>query len=209
MSESEKNTLEAIHLAAKGEFAEKGFKSASLRNIVKTAGVTTGAFYGYYSSKAELFKALVGETYDYIMNRYRQAHDMFEQLPAEVQPKQMGKLSRECMDELLIYCYEHISEVQLILKCSEGTRYTFMVDEMVEIEVDATHKYYDTLNKLGRPVPKIDRFLEHILTTGMMNAYFEMILHEMPFENAKIYLNELNDFYTAGWMKIMRQQEFN
>ena len=30
------------------EFLEKGFKSASLRNIVKTAGVTTGALYGYY-----------------------------------------------------------------------------------------------------------------------------------------------------------------
>ncbi len=206
MSESEKNALEAIHSAAKEEFAEKGFKSASLRNIVKTAGVTTGAFYGYYSSKAELFKALVGDAYDHIMNRYRQAHDMFEQLPSEVQPEQMGKLSSECMDELLIYCYEHISEVQLILKCSEGTRYAFMVDEMVEIEVEATHKYYDTLNMLGRPVPKIDRFLEHILTTGMMNAYFEMILHEMPLENAKIYLSELNDFYTAGWMKIMGQQ---
>ena len=37
-----------IHLiqCAKKEFMEKGFQAASLRNIVKTAGVTTGAFYG-------------------------------------------------------------------------------------------------------------------------------------------------------------------
>lgn len=28
-------------------------QAASLRNIVKTAGVTTGAFYGYYKSKEE------------------------------------------------------------------------------------------------------------------------------------------------------------
>ena len=56
MSESEQTTLELIHMAAKSEFLEKGFQSASLRNIVKTAGVTTGAFYGYFSSKAALFR---------------------------------------------------------------------------------------------------------------------------------------------------------
>ena len=48
MSEAEQTTLHLIHSAAMQEFLEKGYKSASLRNIVKTAGVTTGAFYGYY-----------------------------------------------------------------------------------------------------------------------------------------------------------------
>ena len=62
MRETEKTTLTLIHAAAKKEFLEKGFKSASLRNIVKTAGVTTGAFYGYYNSKEELFDALVGSS---------------------------------------------------------------------------------------------------------------------------------------------------
>ena len=33
------------------EFLDKGFQGASLRQIVKNAGVTTGAFYGYFSSK--------------------------------------------------------------------------------------------------------------------------------------------------------------
>ena len=41
------------------EFLERGFKSASLRSIVKKAGLTTGAFYNYYSSKEELFNELV------------------------------------------------------------------------------------------------------------------------------------------------------
>ena len=55
-------TLERIHQAAKAEFLEKGYKDASLRNIVKSVGMTTGAFYGYYKSKEDLFEALVGET---------------------------------------------------------------------------------------------------------------------------------------------------
>ena len=45
MSTAGQTTLDLIYQAAMEEFLDKGFKSASLRNIVKTAGVTTGAFY--------------------------------------------------------------------------------------------------------------------------------------------------------------------
>ncbi len=48
-------------MQGKKSFLAKGFRSASLRSIVKEAGVTTGAFYGYYKSKEDLFRALVGE----------------------------------------------------------------------------------------------------------------------------------------------------
>ena len=51
MEEKSTATLEKIQWAAMEEFAEKGFLGASLRQIVKQAGVTTGAFYGYFSSK--------------------------------------------------------------------------------------------------------------------------------------------------------------
>ncbi|MFQ7355450.1 MAG: TetR/AcrR family transcriptional regulator [Coprococcus phoceensis] len=47
-------------------FWKKGFQAASFRNIVKNAGVTTGAFYGYYKSKEELFEALVKEPADFL-----------------------------------------------------------------------------------------------------------------------------------------------
>ena len=67
MGEIEQTTLNLILSAAMLEFLEKGFKSASLRNIVKTAGVTTGAFYGYYKSKEDLFEALVGEHYNFLL----------------------------------------------------------------------------------------------------------------------------------------------
>ena len=46
MDERTSSTLENIQQAALEEFSEKGFLGASLRQIVKNAGVTTGAFYG-------------------------------------------------------------------------------------------------------------------------------------------------------------------
>lgn len=198
-------TLQKILEAARREFLAKGFRSASLRNIVKTAGVTTGAFYGYYKSKEELFDALVGGQYEYVMNRYKEAHESFAGLPIEEQPAQLGKLSAGCMNDILLHAFEHKEEYRLLLQCSEGTRYSHMIDDMVEIEVEATHRFYEVLEELGSPAPKIDQKLEHILATGLLNAYFEMIIHDMPLEDAKLYFQELCDFYTAGWVKIMGQ----
>ena len=81
MSEKEQTTLQLILSAAMKEFLEKGFKSASLRNIVKTAGVTTGAFYGYYNSKEDLFEALVGEHYNFLLKRFCRAQKDFQAQP--------------------------------------------------------------------------------------------------------------------------------
>ena len=205
MSETEQTTLNTILSTAEKEFREKGFLSASLRNIVKTAGVTTGAFYGYFKSKEELFEALVGEQYEYFLNCFIKAQTDFADLPLEEQPEMLGNISGACMHEMLHYAYEHLSAFKLILCSSEGTRFSGLVDKMVEIETEGTHEYLKVLEALGRPSPPIDEHLEHILITGMFNTFFELIIHEMPLDRAEHYLKEMRAFYTPGWMKIMGQ----
>lgn len=203
MSETAKTTLQSILEAAKTEFLEKGFRGASLRNIVKTANVTTGAFYGYYKSKEELFDAIVGKQAEYMMSTYKKAQEDFANLPPEEQLNCMSEISGECMEEMLDYSYNYLDEFKLILQCSEGTRYESFIHDMVEIEIDATHKFNDVLNSLGKNSRLVNPQLEHMLVSGMLSAYFEMIIHEMPKEQAKEYLKDLRVFYTAGWQKIM------
>ena len=205
MGEVERNTRGQIIEAAKAEFLAKGFQHASLRGIVRVAGVTTGALYGYYDSKEALFDALVRECYEHVMGEFRGALMAFAELPIEQQPENMGAVSRRCMREMLLYMHEHRDEFHLLLCSAEGTRYASMLEEAVDLEIAATHRYYRVLEQLGSPAPAIDERLEHILVTGMMNAYFEIIVHDMPLESAFRYLDELSDFYTAGWTKIMGQ----
>ena len=200
-----RTTLERIHQAAKAEFLEKGYKDASLRNIVKSVGMTTGAFYGYYKSKEELFEALVCEHYTYLLDCFQKAQKDFANLPHAQQPEVMGDISGACMFEMLHYAYEHLEECKLILCCSEGTKYAGLIDEMVKIEVEGTHAYLKVLEELGRPSLRIDPALEHILITGMFHTFFELVIHEMPLKDAENYVREMRAFYTAGWMKIMGQ----
>lgn len=205
MNQNELTTLNRIHTAALQEFLKKGFKSASLRNIVKAAGVTTGAFYGYYNSKEALFEALVGKHYSFLLQCFCKAQKDFAEIPPEEQPDNLTSTSGECMNDMLLYAYEHLDEFKLILCHSEGTRFSKLIDEMVEIETKGTHDYLKVLEQLGKSVPPIDKRLEHILITGMFNTFFELIIHEMPLDEAKHYLEEMRAFYTAGWMKIMGQ----
>ena len=139
------------------------------------------------------------------MKRFCKAQKDFTEIPQEEQPDNLTSTSGECMYEMLLYAYEHLNEFKLILCCSEGTRFSKLIDEMVEIETQGTHDYLAVLEKLGRPAPPIDERLEHILITGMFNTFFELIVHEMPLVEAKHYLQEMRAFYTAGWMKIMGQ----
>ena len=205
MTESGSSTLERIHAAARTEFLEKGYLGASLRRIVKTAGVTTGAFYGYYDSKEALFAALVDEPYRHVLDTYRAAVFSFEALKPREQAAQMGEVGKSCMRELFSYMDDRRQEFHLILEHADGTPYAGMIDELVALEIAATEHYCEVLRGLGNTVPDIDRRLEHMLVTGMMNAYCEIIIHDMPLGDAQQYIDELGDFYTAGWLKIMGQ----
>ena len=125
------STLDRIHAAARDEFLAKGYQAASLRNIVKTAGVTTGAFYGYYDSKEALFAALVDEPYRHVLETYRTAVFGFEALRPEEQVTQMGQVGKTCMQELLVYMDARRPVFRLILQGAESTPYAGLIDELV------------------------------------------------------------------------------
>lgn len=203
MSEREIKTLNKILDAGKTEFLEKGFQIASLRNIVKNAGVTTGAFYGYYSSKEELFDALVGEPANYFMSEYKKVQYDFKKLPPQQQESGVGEISGDWMLWIADYIYDHLEAFKLLLQCSEGTKYEHFIHELVEIEVESTHDFISVMQSAGKKIRYVDPQLEHILVSGMFAAFFEVVIHDMPKEKAKEYIKELREFQTAGWIKIM------
>lgn len=203
MQNSESSTLQNILQAAKSEFLQKGFKSASLRNIVKTAGVTTGAFYGYFSGKEALFAALVEEHAVNIMNIFMSAQEDFANLPKEIQAQHMGVESRSSMNSIIDYIYDHFDEFKLLICKSEGTSYENFVHNMVEIEVEETLEFIELLCEQGKNVPHMEKAVCHMIVSGMFNGMFQLIEHDMKRENARKYVGELQDFYIAGWSKIL------
>lgn len=203
MEEKSSDTLEKIQQAALEEFSEKGFLGASLRQIVKNAGVTTGAFYGYFSSKEALFASLVEPHAAALMGRFMEAQTGFAELPEQEQPAHMGEASGDYVDWMVDYICEHREPVNLLLCRAEGTSYEHFVHNMVEVEVEYTLKYMEVLRRLGKDIPQLDQSLCHIIASGMFNGLFEIVIHDMPREQALRDVDQLRDFYTAGWLKLM------
>ena len=205
MEEKSPVTMERIQKAALEEFSEKGFLGASLRQIVKNAGVTTGAFYGYFSSKEALFASLVEPHAAKLMGRFMEAQTGFAELPEEEQPKHMGEASGDYVDWMVDYICQHRAPVKLLLCRAEGTSYQRFVHNMVEVEVEYTLKYMDVLRRLGKDIPDLAPSLCHIIASGMFNGLFEIVVHDMPREQAHQYISQFRTFYTAGWLQLMGQ----
>lgn len=201
--EQEANTREKILEAGKQEFLSKGFLAASLRNIVKEAGVTTGAFYGYFSSKEALFAALVEPHAAAVMGRFMEAQSEFADLPENQQPEHVGLESSDCVLWMVDYIYQHFDVVKLLICHAQGTAYEHFVHNMVEIEVEATYQYLDVLRRLGSPIPELDPQLGHIIASGLFNGIFEIVVHDMPYDRARRNVQQLQAFYLAGWQKMM------
>lgn len=203
ISMDDQSTLEKIHQAAFSEFLDKGFQGASLRQIVKNAGVTTGAFYGYFSSKEALFAALVEPHAAAVMGRFMQSQTQFAELPETEQPAHVGKESADCTMWMLDYIYQHYDAFKLLICCAQGTSYQQFIHNMVEIEVDATYQFIEVLRRQRHDIPEMDRALAHIIASGMFNGIFEIVVHDMPYEQAKRYVAQLQRFYLAGWHEMI------
>lgn len=202
-AEKQSNTLEKIHEAAKGEFLKKGFEAASLRNIVKTADVTTGAFYGYYSSKEELFDVLVGKQAAHILALFDSSMEKFQELSGDEQTRRMKEISGNGIHRLVEYMYSNRIAFNLLLLCAEGTKYDDFVHRLAEKETESSLAYIKAMRKEGMPVNPVNRKLIHIISSGLCTAIFETIVHDMPIGEAEEYLQQLERFYTAGWEELL------
>ncbi|WAC57920.1 TetR/AcrR family transcriptional regulator [Gordonia sp. SL306] len=84
-----RETLEAIHTAARKVIAEKGFLKTTVADIVGEAGKSPASFYNYYDSKDALLEHWAREFQQEARNRVEQAihdshPDQYEQIVASV-----------------------------------------------------------------------------------------------------------------------------
>ncbi len=71
--------------AAVSVFAEKGYHSATIRDIVKEANVAIGTFYFYFPDKETLFVHLYEETADFLLQTIEQGVKGQSSLPKQIQ----------------------------------------------------------------------------------------------------------------------------
>lgn len=163
--------------SAKKEFLANGFEKASLKAICDGAGVTTGALYKRYRGKEELFAAVVEDTVAN-MNAVCEQKCVTD----------FGQMSDEAlinawdMDEAYMmwwfdFLFERYDGFVLLLKCSEGTRYSHFQHDWVEKMTEATYLYYREAYHRGLCREDVSKEEMHILLTSFWATIYEPFIH--------------------------------
>lgn len=202
MSTKAEDTEKNILNTARKHFLKDGFSGASLRNIVKDAGLTTGAFYKYYPTKEALFDALTDPYIEHIYQIYDRVVEDFEKLSAKEQTSNMSDTSGNGMDQMIDYIYEHYDNFRLLLKCGESGKFETFIHNMVDREMRSSLEYVKKMKEDGIEIPIVGESLMHMIYTGFFSSIFQIIEHDIDKETAKRNVHKLREFNTGGWERL-------
>ncbi len=198
------DTREKILAIAQQEFMENGFEKASLRRIARLANLSTGAIYGYFKDKQDLFTQLVkgpAETLYEVAVKF--SDDFFAQDP-QSQLNHMGEERKDFYSEALLeYMYNHLDAFKLIVLQSKGTAYEDYFDRLAELEEENAHRFLESMKQGGFLVYEPEPILTHIICDLMLNSLAAIIEHDIPREKARVYWRKLEQFYTAAWQQLL------
>lgn len=195
--------VDKILECAKDEFMEKGYEGASMRTIAERAGYTTGMLYARFADKSQLFKELVDEAANKLFNYFSQAEDNFAELPPKQQHNEMHAYVNSKVDVMIDIIYDNFDAFKLIICKSAGSGYEDYVDKMIAIETTNTVRFIDQLNSAGIKMNEVRADLSHMLSSAMFNGLFEVVAHDLPREEAKGYVKQVQDFFNAGWDRLL------
>ncbi len=168
--------------SAKKHFRKYGFLGAQLSQICKDAGVTTGAVYKRYKGKEELYEAVVKDTVESMNSILGDARSVD---PVTLTDQQLISTWRNTEENTKVW-YTRLLEMkdglEILLKCSDGTKYSHFHDEWLERMSDVDYAYLKALQDRGLADPSVTRLELHVMVSAMWQLYSEPIIHGMSDE---------------------------
>ncbi|HIU97306.1 MAG TPA: TetR/AcrR family transcriptional regulator [Candidatus Ornithoclostridium faecigallinarum] len=203
MREKDDSARGKILEAAKAEFLERGFAEASMRTIAERAGFTTGMLYSRFADKSEIFRELVDGPADKLYNYFMTVQNEFAGYSPEYQRREMHPYVAQKIDRMVDLIYDNFDAFKLILCKSGGTSYEYYVDKMIDVETESTFRFIDAVRGAGFQIADIRKDLAHMLASAMFNGMFEVVMHDLSREDARQYILKLQEFFNAGWDKLL------
>ena len=77
------------------------------------------------------------------------------------------------------------------------------VDKMIDVETESTFRFIDAVKGAGYEIADIRKDLAHMLASAMFNGMFEVVMHDLSREDARQYILKLQEFFNAGWDKLL------
>ncbi len=186
----------------KKHFLKNGFEKASLRDICKDAGVTTGAFYRHFIDKNDLFEAIVSPIANKIIDNFFK----YEKKSINgIRTKQNEKIAEVHVDgtiETALFLFDNKEIYALLINGSFGSSYANFLEKLTEMEDNTRIKMQEVYSVSDNSYEHISSKGFHIINHSHFLALTEAVLHseneDELIENAKL----VSRFFSGGWKTI-------
>lgn len=200
----DKETKLKLLASAKAEFLEKGYMQASLRNICKNAGVTTGALYFFFQDKEDLFASLVEDIIEKL-------NDVLEQHYASEVTQSVEELLQftedgddvAAMSMVIHLMYQNYDACMLLLAKSQGSRFEHYIDRLVDISEQHYRCLADRISDyLG--IPRLAAYPIHWFSHMQVDAFIYMLTHVKTEEAAMKSIEPIIKYMISGWCGLFQ-----
>ncbi len=225
--ENEKETKRKLQECAMKEFSEKGYMKASLRNICKEAGVTTGALYFFFKDKEDLFASLVDEPINGLQLALQEHFSTEMEVTKEVflggesvtkkefdQGVTIERLVEglELDDDMQIarmivkFLFTYKDAFNLLMTKAQGSRYENYTDKIVEMVETHYMKMYMVMKgyKSKREVTKEDKFIVHWMSHDQIEIFIHVFTHCENLKEAEKQMKKLLAYIVGGWFAVIK-----
>ena len=212
-NDNSKETVEKLLQSAKKEFIEKGYMKASLRNICKDVGVTTGALYFFFKDKDDLFRGVVGEPLRQLRG-ILQSHmlEETEELKSYTPGMQVDLENDKAVAiKVIKLLFQYKEDFELVITKSQGSSLENVMDEIA----DQLNIHYSTVFCAMRgytskkQMTKEDKFIVHWMAHDQVDIFIHLLTH---CKNEKVALRQLDALFgyiIGGWYgAIQSMQQF-
>lgn len=185
------NSKELIIRAGKQEFLKYGYKGASLRNICKQAGVTTGAFYFQFENKEQLLDEILRPVITYFSAMVKKS--TMEEFEGE-------SSSADGDEQMLEMLWNYKEECQILLEGTAGTAYEKVFEELQE---GLRQGFLLFFGKYG--ISDVDEKLLDVIVRMRVESYLTIIRKEYTLEETKKLARQIGIYCDAGFEALVRQ----
>ena len=194
-------TRDRILESAKKHFLKSGFQAAPLRKIAEDAGFTSGALYGYFASKEELFYAITNPVAKAAMRKLDSIRAEMDTPPAEKRLLSMGRIYYPHIPEIVDIFLSDRDAVRLIAYGSKGTKYEHFVDNLVSRNITAIN---DAARKTKGRVHPLEREVMDTLVEGYIATLVRLIVSDKDRETIIKCMEAVGRVYENGIVALMR-----
>ena len=211
--QNDKQTKKKLIECAKKEFIEKGFMKASLRNICKNAGVTTGAMYFFFKDKEELFESVVGSQLIELQNVVKE-HFSLEDEYVEGSKDAINLTPDDLQDDyqtavdVLSLLFKYKDEYLLLIENAKGTKYEKIVDIFVQMFYEHYLSLYCAAKgyKSKKQLTDEDTFIVHWMSHDQIDIIIHLLTHCEKVEEAQKQLKNMFNYMVGGWLAVIKKE---